>query len=1151
MFSGSTLLVAALLYLGMLFAVAWWGDRRGVYPLATRWRPLFYSLTLAVYCSSWTFYGAVGSAARDLWSFLPIYLGPLILLLLLPGLLRRLIEVGHARASTSIADLLSARFGGSRPLAALITLIALAASIPYVALQLRAVSSSIGILSSDAGAGDAGGLWVALLLALFATLFGTRNVDAREHHHGLMLAVAVESVVKLLAFIAVALYAWSQLSANPNGPLPTLQEQRLPEGFVAATGLSLLALLCLPRQFQVAVVECTEPRDFEQGRRWFALYLGLITLCVLPIVAAGQRVLAPLGEHPDSWVLRLPMLDGRADLALLTYLGGFSAATGMVIVASVALATMVSNHLVVPWLLRDEASAGGPRLTRWVLWSRRATILGLVLVSYAYHRATLGHQTLASIGLTAFAAVAQFAPAIIAGLYWRGASRRGAFSGLLAGTTVWVYTLLLPTLLPGAWHVHGPLGIEWLSPRALFGLSGWEPITHGTFWSLLANIGLLVLVSVRERQSLQERLRVAAFLATDAGRGGGEVRGSMSVADVRAVAERILGQRAAERAFADYFAARAPLQPGELAERGLLQHLERQLSGAIGADSARRVMTTALRGRGLELDEVIALLDETSQQLRFNRELLAATLDNISQGISVVDAQMRLVAWNRRYLELFDYPQGMVYVGRPVADLIRYNAQRGECGPGGVEDHVQRRIEHMRRGHPHVFERIRADGSVIEMRGQPMPGGGFATTFTDITDYKRSEQALIEAKATLEARVAARTAELSESLSAQQRAKAEAESANRSKSRFLAAASHDLAQPLNAARLFASSLQIANDDPEEARHLAERIDHSLRNAEDLLGSLIEVARLESGSLVPQIESIDALELCRSLGMQFAATAALRGLRLDVRGAAGWVRSDRVLLRRILQNLLSNALRYTRHGGVLLALRRRGASLTVQVWDTGPGIPEQQQARVFEEFQRLDAQSPWGERGLGLGLSICQRTATLLGHPLRLRSRPGRGSVFELQLNCCAAPVAGSDEPAAANPAHGRGQGLEVLCVDDDGENLAALSTLLRRWGHRPQTASDPAAALLALRRQRPALLLIDLQLQADLDGFALISILRREAGGELAAALVTAERGDAVLARAREAGLPVLHKPVAPAALRALVEAVDARRSGVRQATAD
>jgi PAS domain S-box-containing protein len=1137
MFASSTLLIAALVYLGLLFAIAWWGDRRGVYPVATRWRPLVYSLALAVYCSSWTFYGAVGSAARELWSFLPIYLGPVLLLLLLPGVLRRLIAVGHARGLTSIADFVGSRFGKSTTLAALITLIALVAAVPYVGLQLRAVSMSIGVLSGEP-AGIDGGFWVALILALFAILFGTRNVDAREHHHGLMLAVAVESLVKLLAFVAIALFAFGRLP--PAASLPPAATGALPPGFAAATLLSMLAMFCLPRQFQVAVVECADPADYERGRRWFSLYLVVISLCVLPIVLAGQQLLGDSAVHPDTWVLHLPMREDARGLALLAYLGGFSAATGMVIVASVALATMVSNHLVVPLLLRRNALRDGTSLTAWVLWTRRATILALALASYAYHRATEGDQSLAAIGLTAFAAVAQFAPAMLAGLYWRGASRRGAIAGLLAGTLLWAYTLLLPAILPGSWLAQGPFGIDALRPQALFGSSGWDAITHGTFWSLLANVAALVLFSLRERQGLEERLRVASFLGDLPERGSAELPGSMALADVRALAERILGPRASQRALADYFAERRPPADHELAERGLLQHVERQLAGAIGAASARRVLTTALRGRGLELDEVMALLDETSQQLRFNRELLAATLDNISQGISVVDAEMRLVAWNRRYLELFDYPEGLVYVGRPVADLIRYNAERGECGPGDVDDHVRRRIEHMRRGHVHVFERVRADGSVIEMRGQPMPGGGFATTFTDITDYKRSERALIEAKATLEHRVEERTAALSAALAAQQQSKAEAEAANRSKSRFLAGVSHDLAQPLNAARLFASSLLLDSADPAEARRLAERIDHSLRSAEELLSGLLEVARLDSGALRPEFAALDAAELCRTLHEQFAATAAARGLALRWRCPPLALDSDRVLLRRVLQNFLANALRYTQHGGVLLSGRRRGNALLLQVWDTGPGIADEQRQRVFEEFQRLDARSPWGEQGLGLGLAICERIARLLGHPLQLASTPGRGSVFGVRVPLSAVPA--RPAPVLPAPPPSLSSGLSILCIDDAEDNLAALRSLLERWGHRVAIAGDPEQALLALGEQVPDLLLVDLQLGAALDGFALIAILRREAPRPLPAALVTAERGEAVLQRAHELGYPVLNKPVAPAALRALVDAVAARR---------
>jgi PAS domain S-box-containing protein len=608
------------------------------------------------------------------------------------------------------------------------------------------------------------------------------------------------------------------------------------------------------------------------------------------------------------------------------------------------------------------------------------------------------------------------------------------------------------------------------------------------------------------------------------------------VADLRVVSARILGERATQRVFDDYAAEHGALNDQAHADRPLLQFVERQFAGAIGASSARRVLTTALRGRGLDLDEVVALLDETSQALRFNRELLEATLDNISQGISVVDAEMRLVAWNRRYLELFDYPRGMVYVGCPVAHLIRWNAERGECGPGEVEAHVHRRIEHMIQGHPHVFERVRADGRVIELRGQPMPGGGFATTFTDITEYKRNEQALIDAKVHLEQRVEERTAALSAALRAQQEAKREAEQANASKSRFLAAASHDLVQPLNAARLFVSALSSQPIEPVEAADLVERIHSSLSNAEELLDSLLEVSRLDSGALRPEPVAFAAREFCAALYTPFAALAESRALELRLHCADLNLHTDRVLLRRIVQNLLSNALRYTRHGGVLLAVRRRGGQALIQVWDTGPGIPPDQAARAFEEFQRLDPPSPWGEQGLGLGLSICERIARLLGLRLSLHSRPGRGSLFEVTV-----PLALAAQPLQTITSVQLSSmhcDLQVLCVDDDQGNLDGMAALLGRWGARVDLATDLETALGCVARTRPDLLLVDYRLGDELDGFAVMQILARDLTPEPARALVTAENRPEVLTRARDLGVPVLNKPLRPAALRALIEAV-------------
>ncbi len=548
MIAGWILLLTSLLYVALLFALAHLGDRRPLYPQHAGLRPIVYSLALAVYCSSWTFYGAVGSAVNGGWSYLPIYLGPILLFVFFSGILQRLIQIARTQSITSIADFLGSRFGKSQGLAALVTLIALIAAVPYLALQLKAVAMSIEVLSGADGSvavgvfGDSA-LYVALFLAIFAILFGTREVDATEHHRGLMLAIALESLVKLGAFVAIGLFALHLLPSNA----AELSERagfsgrgEMPSGFLANTLLAFLALFCLPRQFQVGVVECADPVDLQRARWLFPTYLLIISVLVVPIALAGMAAFGAVDVHPDTYVLRLPLEHGRIDLALLAYLGGFSAATGMVIVASVALATMVSNDLVMPALLRSRRLHGhAGDLSGVVLGIRRLTILGLALAAFVYYRVTETQENLASIGLLAFAAVAQFAPAIIGGLYWRGASRSGAIIGLSAGFAVWAYTLLLPTLaqagwLPVGWVASGPLTIEWLRPQALFGLSGWEPITHGTFWSLLFNISGLVFGSLRFRPSVQERLSALPFLDPWGERPAaapGEWRGRISVGE--------------------------------------------------------------------------------------------------------------------------------------------------------------------------------------------------------------------------------------------------------------------------------------------------------------------------------------------------------------------------------------------------------------------------------------------------------------------------------------------------------------------------------------------------------------------------------------------------------------------------------------------
>ena len=1164
--TGFGLIGAAFAYLLALFLVAYFGDRRSQARWPRHWGWVIYALTLAVYCTSWTFYGAVGTAARNGWQYLPIYLGPILLLVFGWRILERLILIAKARNVTSISDFLGSRYGKSRRLAVLVTVLAVCAALPYIALQLRSITQTFGMaLGSQFAAPHDTALVVSLVLALFAILFGTRDIDATEHHRGLMVAIALESVVKLVALLTIGVFAWSQMDGL-DGMVraietdPRLTERflpdELPQGFFAHTLLAFLALFCLPRQFHVGVVEC-ERADYLRPARWlFCVYLLLVSLAVVPIAVAGLSAAGGATAAADVFVLQLPMNAQSPVLTLFAFIGGFSAATAMVIVVCVALSTMICNDIVVPYLLSTRT---GPTheatLERLLLTVRRLAIVGIALLGYLFHQLLPSSAVLADIGLLAFAAVAQFAPAMLAGLYWRGVSRTGASAALTVGFIVCSYTLLLPAiartgLVSQDLLLHGPFGIGWLTPESLFGLTGWDRFTHGTFWSLLANVGTLVFCSLRWRPSLAERLQAAAFLEP-AARGADATLPPFHiharVGDLVAVVSRILGERYAVRAFGEREQELGrPLRLEDPADRDLVQFTERLIASAVGATSARAMMTSVLRGSGMQLEQVFALLDEASQAIRFNQGVLQATLENISLGISVVDADMRLVAWNRRYTEIFQYPPGLVYVGCPIADLIRYNAQRGECGPGDVEDHVRRRIRHMQEGSTHVFERIRPDGHVLEMHGSPMPGGGFVTSFMDVTAYHNAAQQLSEAKSTLEQRVEQRTRELTAAVDALALAKQQAEQANVSKTRFLAAASHDLLQPFNAARLFSSALRQQLEVQPGAVALIDRIDGSLQAAEELLGSLLDLARLDGGTLRPTVAAFRVSDLMDGLTAWFGPLASSRGIRFRVRCCDLAVESDPQLLRRILQNFLNNALRYTASGRILLGCRRRGETLELQVTDTGPGIPEEHLSRLFEEFERGDHPAYTGEKGLGLGLSICDRIARILDHRMGVRSRPGRGSTFWVRVPIAAADAVPPRAAYGAPEGVSSLAGLAVLCIDNDRNILDGMRALLERWGCEVATAVNGAGARHEAMRREPDVILADFHLDRE-DGLDLLIELQASLQPAPAGVLITADRGESLQARVAARGLPLLRKPVKPAALRALLTSF-ARRQ-VREAS--
>ena len=1128
MFSSWLLSLLALAYLGCLFGIAFYGERHRTYPSKRRLRPLIYSLALGVYCTSWTFFGAVGSAVRDGWGYLPIYLGPTLVFLFALPFMERLARIGRAHKVSSIADFIASRFGKSRALAVLVTVIALAAAIPYIALQYKAVATSVDVLTA-ATARHAPwyrdtALAVALMMALFAVLFGARRVDATRHREGLMLAIAFESLLKLLAFVAIGVFACLHLRGRPWVlPMHLADGATLLNGnAMIVTLLAAMAIFCLPRQFQVAVVECAHVDDLKTARWLLPAYLGLFSVVVIPVVALGTIDGLALHTASDSLILTLPMSYGFAWLTALVFLGGLSAATAMVVVASIALATMISNDIAAPLLWRQRLEDGAS-LAKRVLWVRRAVIVSLALLAFAYYRCTSSSISLASIGILAFAAVAQVAPALFAALYWSSASRSGVFWGMLSGFVAWVYLLFLPNLGFFSQTVDAGTGESAIGPRALLALS--------------LNVVVMLVVTARRGVTLQERLGARAFV-TPKQPAIGMPAINCKVGDLETVASRILGATAATQALREYIAhvGHALPKPSEPAERGLVQHVERALAASIGASSARVVLSHALQRKGLEVDEVAELLDETSQELRFSRQLLQATMENVTQGISVVDAQLRIVAWNRRYLELFGYPEGLVTVGRPVVDLLRWNAARGELGPGDSHALIEKRLSHLRAGTSYTFQRVRRNGQVYSIHGQFMQGGGFVTTYTDITEFKRHEQALLEAKLGLEERVAHRTSELSASLEAQRLAQQEAEAANTSKTRFFAAASHDLLQPLNAARLFVSALEAQARSHPQFQELANRIDDAMRAAEELLNDLLDSARLDSGVLKPDVSSFPIIDLLEELHRQYAPLAQARNLRLRIVGCREVVRSDRSLLRRIVQNYISNGLRYTQRGGVLVGCRRRGGELEIAVYDTGPGIAGHQRSAMYAEFSRLEHASPWGEKGLGLGLSICDRLATLMHHDLSFVSNPGRGSMFGVRVpRDIGARRARSTHRPAPNADLGDLHGIRVLCVDNDAAILDGMEALLGQWGVKVLKARNSEEAAELCDTSRVDTVLADYHLGDGVDGIELLQQLCRSRIPMRSGALISADHDADLMLAARNAGFPLLHKPLRPAALRSLL----------------
>lgn len=1145
MFPNWQLSIISIGYIGLLFLIAYLGDKFR-HKIVKKSQSIIYALTLGVYCTSWSFLGTTGQASTNFLSHVPIYLGPILLFVFAWPFIQRIIRVSLKLNLTSVADLLAARFGKSHNLAILVTIVALIGTLPYLALQLKSIVYSFQQLQADTAYSTwRFGLIVSFILAGFTIVFGIRNIDVTERHPGVMLAIAFESLVKLLAFLAVGIFVTFFLF---DSPMVIWQESGADRQLYHNTNLSnvlsmsamlvivMAAFLSLPRQFQVMVVELKDQKDTWLGRRVFPLYLLVFALFAAPLGLAGDMLLGD-SVPADAYVLFLPWSQQQTWLTLVAFIGAISAASSMVIISSIALSTMLSNEIVFPMLFKFQRSNSTDyeKFRSRLLYIRKLLVLIVILLGYGVFLMA-SPDTLSSLGEVAFGAFAQLTPALIAAFYWRRSTLTGVYGGILVGFMMWLILNFLPQF--GLYQQPFSDGIL--------------PATSiSSLLSLASNVFVMWALSQISRQSVQERVQASLFLEWQTPNVlSSQINRHIDYRELELLVSRFVGVKKARNSFAKFQRNTIRKQLGNVPyNQMLLQHTENTLASVMGSSSARLVLSSAIDGRDIAIDEIALLVEEaSSQKLQYSERLLQSAIENASEGISIVDHELNLVAWNKKYLDIFNYPEALIYKGCPIETLIRFNIGRGLIGEGDTEQQVSKRLHYLRSGSPHSSERVHDDGKVIRIEGNPLPGGGFVMLFSDITAYRQAEKVLKETNVDLETVIQERTQKLEQTNEALAVAREKAEQAHIKKSLYLKACSHDLMQPLEAARLFTSALSSQDNLNDDQRRQVANIDRSLKVANDLLSELGEISRLESGNIKPHFTAFSLNELLKELEQEFSASAIEYQVKFRVSVTKAWIRSDRGLLRRILQNLIANAFRYASPGTILVTSRAINNQVDIFILDNGPGIPEDKQSLVFEQFTQLNNSQVNGGRGLGLGLNITQSLSQLLGHKLGLKSEINRGCKFSVSVEKSKPQFKLVIEKPVAKVGL---KGVTVMCIDNDADVLSGMIELLGAWQCNVLSAESYEQALHLFNDHidEIEILLVDYQLDNDQNGLQLIELMREQCNHYLPAILITATTDTDIEEKTDAADVGYMRKLVKPAALRAMMSAMLAQKLQAKYST--
>jgi len=973
LFTPASLFLIVLGYMLLLFLLAYYAEKREKSGRSIVSNPYVYSLSFAVYCTSWTFYGSVGRAATSGLSFLTIYLGPTLMAALWWVVLRKMVLIAKENRITTIADFIGSRYGKSLWLSALVTVVALVGITPYLGLQIKAIINTFDLMAGGSDGSLPAGWLIALLLGVFAIIFGARRLDASERHEGLVFAIAFESLVKLVAFLCVGAFVTygvfggygdilDKIAATPYSNLLHVGG----EGSISFLEwcslmfLSMMAIMFLPRQFHVAVVENSDPGHIKKAMWLFPAYLLLINIFVLP-VAFGGLLLGGSQSQADSFVLTLPLSQGRYALALLVFLGGFSAATGMVIVESLALSTMVMNSLVMPAIFRFNRFKGFPTV---VLNIKRAVILGSVFLGYFFAVSVGGFYSLVDMGLKSFEAVSLFAPSLLIGLYWKRGNKIGAMAGLLAGFAVWLYTLLIPALIKGG--VIGESGFLHTlftsgagNPSGLLGVGGLDKWSHSLFWSLLVNVMLYVGLSIFTSRTAEEEKQALIFVDSYSPGVSGAPGGGHGISEVEGLLGQYIGKHEAATAVVGFLArkgvAREAVTPEVLAE--LWDEAEKILSGALGSAIAtlilkeRLILTEDLSSSIRQMTDRLRLsrneLEEANRELGFLKEFSQNIIESVPVGIATLDRDLRVTYWNREMASITG-------VGKAEAHGASINDLHACISPDVLGS--------MHEGGEFICARTHPTSATIKVSISQFkdPRGGYVLLFEDITEKKRREGELLQA------------------------------SKYASIGKLTAGISHEIGNPLASISSLVQELQ-TEDTSDFSKEALKTVNTHIERIVRIVRSLGDFARVYSPEKAPtDIMAIleNTLNLTR-YDKKFKGIEVVREL-----GEVPALKINPDQLQQVFLNLILNALDAMPGGGRLtIGSSRKDGFVDIYFADTGTGMDKETAERVFDPFFTTKAPG----KGTGLGMSICYGIVKEHGGVIIVESEKGRGTTFTVRL----------------------------------------------------------------------------------------------------------------------------------------------------------